>query len=215
MPKPARFDLVLFDNDGVLVDSETLANRILSRMLTKEGLRTSFEESVATYLGRSMQSVRAEAERRLGRPLPVEFEEVFYGRLFSEYETRLSAVPGVEDVLEKLSTAVCVVSSGSPQKIALSLRLTGLDRYFDGRVFSAEQVRRGKPHPDLFLFAAERLGADPERCAVIEDSPLGVEGANAAGMTSFGFARMTPASRLEAASGGVFDDMKDLPALLA
>jgi HAD superfamily hydrolase (TIGR01509 family) len=211
----ARFDLIIFDNDGVLVDSETLSNRILSELLTGYGLSTSFEESVVTYLGRSMRSVREVAEARLGRALPADFEEVYHDRLFDTFRTDLEPVPGVAEALRSIQTEKCVVSSGSPERIELTLSLTGLRGHFEDRIFSSVHVERGKPAPDLFLLAAERLDARPERCAVIEDSPLGIEGANAAGMSSFGYAGTTPSERLGDASGGVFDQMADLPALIA
>jgi HAD superfamily hydrolase (TIGR01509 family) len=211
------FDLVIFDNDGVLVDSETLSNRVLSRLLTSYGLPTTFEESVKTYVGRSMTNVREIAEGLLGRPIPDDFIDVYNAEVFAMFENELRAVETVGDVLSALTEAgipFCVASSGSPQRIDLTLEVTGLRRHFGDRIFSAAQVERGKPAPDLFLLAAERMGTSPARCAVIEDSPLGIEGANAAGMSTFGYAAMTPPDKLRHATGGVFSEMQALPALL-
>ena len=217
-PTPDRsFDLIIFDNDGVLVDSETLSNQVLSRLLTLHGLPTTFEESVATYLGRSMPSVLAVAEAKLGRPIPEDIIGQYIDELYAMFETELTSVRGIEQVLGVLEGAglrKCVASSGSPRRISLTLVVTGLAGYFGSDVFSASEVEHGKPAPDLFLHAARQMGVEPDRCAVIEDSPLGIEGGNAAGMTTFGYAAMTPAERLSEASGGVFSDMHDLPRLL-
>ena len=208
------FDLVIFDNDGVLVDSEWLANGILADLLCEAGLPSTREGCIAEYMGSTMARVREIAERRLGRPLPADLEHRYHERLFDAFRTSLTAVPGVAEVLAQLTTPTCVASSGTHERIRLALTTTGLLPRFDGRIFSAQDVARGKPAPDLFLHAAKSLGVRPDRCAVVEDSPLGVEAANRAGMTAFGFVRMTPPERLEAAAGGVFRSMDELPALL-
>ena len=209
-----RFDLVIFDNDGVLVDSEWLANGILAGLLTEYGLPCTREDCVRDYMGSTMGRVRAMAEARLGRALPGELEDRYHARLFEAFRTELTAIPGVREVVTGLTTPACVASSGTHERIRLALTTTGLLPLFDGRVFSAQDVARGKPDPDLFLHAAKSLGVPPARCAVIEDSPLGVEAATRASMTAFGFARMTPAERLRDATGGVFTAMEELPALL-
>jgi HAD superfamily hydrolase (TIGR01509 family) len=210
----AGFDLVIFDNDGVLVDSEWHANGILADLLCEAGLPATRESCIAEYMGSTLARVREIASRRLGHPLPADLEDRYHTRLFEAFRTRLTAVPGVEAALDRIATPTCVASSGTHERIRLALTTTGLLSRFEGRIFSAEDVARGKPEPDLFLHAATTLGAVPERCAVIEDSPLGVEAANRAGMTAFGFARMTPAARLRDATGGVFTAMEELPFLL-
>jgi HAD superfamily hydrolase (TIGR01509 family) len=209
-----RFDLIIFDNDGVLVDSEWHANGILADLLCEAGLPSTPESCIAQYMGSSMARVREIAEGQLGRPLPADLEDRYHERLFDAFRTKLTAVPGVVEALARITTPTCVASSGTHERIRLALTTTGLLPRFEGRIFSAQDVRRGKPEPDLFLHASEALGIGPDRCAVIEDSPLGVEAANRAGMTAFGFARMTPAERLRAATGGVFASMEELPALL-
>jgi HAD superfamily hydrolase (TIGR01509 family) len=209
-----RFDLIIFDNDGVLVDSEWYANGILAGLLTELGLPCTREECIRDYMGSTMARVREIAEACLGRALPPNLEDRYHEQLFEAFRTKLTAVPGVADVLAQLTTPTCVASSGTHERIRLALTTTDLLRRFDGRIFSAQDVARGKPEPDLFLHAARALGARPERCAVIEDSPLGVEAANRAGMTAFGFARLTQAERLTQATGGVFRSMDELPALL-
>ena len=212
-PQPP-FDLVIFDNDGVLVDSEWHANGILADLLCEAGLPSTREGCIAEYMGSTMARVREIAELRLGRPLPANLEDRYHERLFEAFRTKLTAVPGVADMLMQLTIPTCVASSGTHERIRLALTTTGLLPWFDGRIFSAQDVARGKPAPDLFLHAAKSLGIRPDRCGVVEDSPLGVDAANRAGMTAFGFARMTPPERLQAAGGGVFRSMDELPALL-
>lgn len=213
----SRFDLVIFDNDGVLVDSEGHANQILSDLLNQSGggVNMTREESVALFLGRSLPAIRQLIEARLGHALPGDFEERYHARLFDAFDRELEAVPGVEDALDRIRVPTCVASSGTHQRIRRALTATGLLRRFEGRIFSAEDVARGKPAPDLFLYAARRLGVAPSRCAVVEDSPLGVDAAAAAGMVAFGFARLTPPAVLSGALGGTFSSMAELPALLA
>lgn len=207
------WDLVIFDNDGVLVDSERMANTILGELLTGYGRPTSTDEAVEQHLGTSLGRVRAVVEAD-GTPVPADFEDSYHRRLFAEFDASLVAVPGVVEVVEGLDVPICVASSGGHQRIHRSLTLAGLAQRFEGRIFSAEDVERGKPAPDLLLHAAVVMGARPGRCAVIEDSPLGVEAANAAGMTAFAYAAVTPARHLSAASV-VFFSMGELPRLLA
>lgn len=213
MARQRTYDLIIFDNDGVLVDSEPHANHVLAALLTECGLPTTYEESLREYVGSSIPRVREIAEARLAAPLPPDFEHRYHAELFARFQTGLEAVPGVVAALDRIPLPRCVASSGSHERIELSLRLVGLRERFEG-VFSSDDVPRGKPAPDLFLHAAHTLGADPGNCAVVEDSPPGIEAANAAGMTSFGFAARTPPERLRGATGGVFTVMEQLPAML-
>ncbi|MEY9993319.1 HAD superfamily hydrolase (TIGR01509 family) [Streptomyces sp. V4I8] len=212
-----RYDLVIFDNDGVLVDSEPISNRLLAAYLTELGHPTSYEESIRDYMGSAMHRVHEVVSERTGRRLPEDFDDVFHARVFAAFERELKAVTGVADVLEELAgdqVPYCVASSGSHERIRVGHRATGLERFFDdGRVFSSEDVGRGKPAPDLFLYAAERMGVVPERCVVVEDSPLGVQAAVAAGMDVYGFTAMTPAGKLAGASR-LFAGMGELVDLL-
>ncbi|MFJ6069765.1 HAD family hydrolase [Streptomyces sp. NPDC093065] len=212
-----RYDLVIFDNDGVLVDSEPISNRLLAGYLTELGHPTSYEDSLRDYMGGAMHRVHDLVLERTGRRLPEDFDDVFHGRVFAAFERELEPVPGAVGVLEKLAAdgvAYCVASSGSHERIRVGHRKAGLDRWFDdGRIFSSQDVGRGKPAPDLFLHAAERTGVAPERCAVVEDSPLGVQAAVAAGMDVYGFTAMTPATRLAGATR-LFADMGELADLL-
>ncbi|MFF8847078.1 HAD family hydrolase [Streptomyces sp. NPDC015127] len=212
-----RYDLVIFDNDGVLVDSEPLSNTILAGYLTELGHPTSYEDSLRDYMGAAVHRVHDLVRERTGQVLPVDFDETLHARVFAAFERELAAVDGVTDVLEKLvadGVPYCVASSGSHERIRVGHRTTGLDRWFaDDVVFSAQDVGRGKPAPDLFLHAAARMGVSPERCVVVEDSRLGVQAALAAGMDVYGFTAMTSSGNLAGAKG-YFGAMAELPALL-
>ncbi|GHI05866.1 hydrolase [Streptomyces cellostaticus] len=212
-----RYDLIIFDNDGVLVDSEPISNRLLAAYLTELGHPTSYEESIRDYMGSAMHRIHDLVLERTGQRLPEDFDDVFHARVFAAFERELKPVAGVGDVLEKLAAdgvPYCVASSGSHERIRVGHRTTGLDRWFAAeKVFSSQDVGRGKPAPDLFLYAAERMDVAPERCAVVEDSPLGVQAAVAAGMDVYGFTAMTPAERLAGASQ-LFCGMEELADLL-
>ncbi|GGW98085.1 HAD family hydrolase [Streptomyces noursei] len=214
-----RYDLIIFDNDGVLVDSEPISNRILAGYLTELGHPTTYEESLRDFMGGSVQRVRDMVREKSGRALPADFETDFHTRVFDEFRRRLQPVPGVEAVLERLAAdgvPYCVGSSGSHERIRVALTKTGLfERFGAKRVFSSQDVPRGKPAPDLFLHAAKEMGVAPGRCAVVEDSPLGVRAAVAAGMDVYGFTAMTPAVKLrEAGATALFGDMAELPRLV-
>jgi HAD superfamily hydrolase (TIGR01509 family) len=213
-----RYDLVIFDNDGVLVDSEPISNRILAGYLTELGHPTTYEESIRDYMGSAMHRVHDIVRERWAVELPAGFDEEFHARVFAAFEERLRPVAGVASVLEKLTAdgvPFCVASSGSHARIRTALRTTGLDRFFAERqVFSADDVGRGKPAPDLFLHAARESGVPADRCAVVEDSALGVEAANAAGMDVYGFVAMTPRERLAGGARALFTDPADLLDLL-
>jgi HAD superfamily hydrolase (TIGR01509 family) len=207
-------DLVIFDNDGVLVDTELAANRVLAELLTSYGLPTSVDDSIQRFLGTSLPYVRTVSENLLGGPLPNSFEAAYHEGLFGVLENGLEPIPGVGRVLRKLQLPFCVASSGSVERIERTLRMAGLWFLFSGRAFSAETVGRSKPAPDLFLHAAQVVGVEPGRCVVVEDSPWGIQAANAAGMTSLGFSYRTPAERLSEATGGIFFSMEELPGIL-
>lgn len=212
-----RYDLVIFDNDGVLVDSEPLSNRILAAYLTELGHPTSYEDSLRDYMGAAVHRVHDLVRERTGQVLPEEFDATFHARVFEAFRRELTPVAGVGEVLDKLDAdgvPYCVGSSGSHERIRVALRKTGLyERFGEERIFSSEDVGRGKPAPDLFLHAAQRMGVPAERCAVVEDSPLGVRAARDAGMDVFAFTAMTSAERLVGADA-YFSSMAELPGLL-
>ena len=207
-------DLVIFDCDGVLVDSERLAVQVEVRLLAELGWPLSEADVLDRFVGRSDAHMLGAIEAHLGRPVP-EWQGRYEHALHRAFRDELTAVPGIEAALDELTVHTCVASSGTHEKMQLTLGLTGLHERFAGRIFSATEVERGKPAPDLFLFAAERSGVVPDRCVVVEDSRSGVEAARAAGMRSLGYAGgLTPRSWLEGPGTSVFDDMAELPELI-
>ncbi len=209
-------ELVIFDCDGVLVDSEPIAIRVDAEVLARLGMPMSESEIVERFVGRSPAVMRAALEEHLGHPVPADWSAEFRRRYDEAYAAELRPVDGIEDALDAIALATCVASSSDPGPLRHKLELTGLYGRFAGRIFSATEVRHGKPAPDLFLLAAERMGVRPEVCVVVEDSRFGVEAARAAGMDVFAYAgSVTPAAMLAGERTTVFDDMRRLPALLA
>ena len=188
-PEPVRqpFDLIIFDCDGVLVDSEVISTQTLLDTLIANGLEVDIDYVRKTYLGRSITVVKQDFLRLVGRDLAETFEADFLTQLFAAYRRDLAAMAGIRDLLETLTLPYCMATSSSVERATLSLELTGLMPFFAGRIFCASMVKRGKPAPDLFLHAARALGADPARCLVIEDSEVGVTAAQSAGMTVWRF----------------------------
>ncbi|MEJ7798191.1 MAG: HAD family hydrolase [Solirubrobacteraceae bacterium] len=205
---------VIFDCDGVLVDSELISNRVLADLLTEAGLPTTFEDCMRDFRGRSMASVLAIAGERHADAWSFDVAARYYAEVQSVFARELEPVPGVIDALDRIALPSCVASSGPHHKMAVTLRRTGLWERFEGRIFSAGEVTAGKPAPDLFLHAAARMGFDPASTAVVEDSLPGVEAAVAAGMRALAFARHGDACELAAAGGEPFHEMAELPALL-
>ena len=208
-------DLIIFDCDGVLVDSESIQNRLFYEMLVDISWTLGYDETVKTFIGRTMADCLEIAEQRRGLALPSDFEERLQSRTFAAFERELQPVPGVKEALNRIMAPICVASSGSLEKICKILSLTGLLPHFENRVFSATQVEYGKPYPDLFLFAARELGAVPAACVVIEDSLAGVKAGVAAGMTVFGYVSSMSSDGLKEAGARVFSDMKALPDMIA
>jgi HAD superfamily hydrolase (TIGR01509 family) len=197
----------------VLVDSERIATRIDVEVLGELGWTITQEEVIERFVGKTDAAMREEVEAYVGRPLLDDWAR-FAPRYRAALAAELQPVDGIVDALEAIDIPNCVASSGTPDTIEAKLRITGLWERFQGRIFSAADVEHGKPAPDLFLLAAERMGAAPEACAVVEDSPFGVQAANAAGMQAFAYAGgIMPAGRL-AAADVIFDDMRELPSLL-
>jgi len=218
-PRPPM--LVIFDCDGVLVDSEPIASRVLAEALTEIGFPLTPQQAIDRYTGISLPAVLSLVEAEWARALPADFVTHLGARDRAAFRAELQPVGGVADMLARLSSPRCVASSGVLEKIRSNLELTGLLQYFEPNLFSAEMVARGKPAPDLFLLAAATLASPPERCLVIEDSVAGIEAACAEGMRVFGFcgaghARPGSAEALRAAGATqVFSRMQELPRLLA
>lgn len=208
-------DLIVFDCDGVLVDSERITERVFAQMLGELGLALDEAEMAEQFLGRSTgESVRRAGEL-LGRPLPADFEERYGERSRVVLAREVTLMPGVAQMLNAIDLPSAIASNGLREKMQITLRVTGLLPRFDGRWFGIDDVAHGKPAPDLYLLAARSFGARPAHCVVVEDSPTGVAAGLAAGMTVLGYAAHTPPVRLVAAGAHhVFDDMAHLPALL-
>jgi HAD superfamily hydrolase (TIGR01509 family) len=207
--------LVIFDCDGVLVDSERISVRVDVAVLAQLGWTMTEAEVVERFMGRSDADMAAQIEAHLGRPLPANWDEPFRHLYREAFAAELKPVPGVLEALEAIASPTCVASSGTHERMRYTLGLTGLYPRFAGRIFSASEVARGKPAPDLFLHAANRMGVRPAACAVVEDSRYGVEAARAAGMRALGYAGgLSPRAWLEGPGTVVFDEMRDLPRLL-
>jgi HAD superfamily hydrolase (TIGR01509 family) len=211
----SRPRLVILDCDGVLVDSERIAVRVDAIVLARLGWPLTEAEIVERFVGRTDDYVREAIADHLGRPLAADWDAE-YAPLYREaFDAGLAPVDGIVEALDRIRTPTCVASSGSHDKMRYTLGKTGLYERFTGRIFSASEVARGKPAPDLFLHAAAKMGVAPADCAVVEDSRFGVEAARAAGMRAFGYAGgVTPASRLHGPGTIVFQDMRELPRLL-
>ena len=210
------FELVIFDCDGVLVDSERIAIRVEAEYLAELGWPLSQAEIVERFTGQSDQYMDDAIVARLGDRLPEDWQDQFHRRYRAAFATELAPVDGLLEALDQITVPTCVASSGSHDKLRFTLGHTGLYRRFEGRIFSGYEVANAKPAPDLFLHAAARMGADPSGCAVVEDTRPGVLAARAAGMQAFGYAGgLTPTHHLEGDGTVVFHDMRELPGLLA
>jgi HAD superfamily hydrolase (TIGR01509 family) len=214
------FDLIIFDCDGVLVDSEVISCRAHAATLTRHGYPITEDQVFDRFLGRSMRQSVFEIEAELGRSLPDDFHAQVYTEIFRAFAVSLEATPYIAEALAAIALPVCVASSGPPEKISASLNRVGLYGRFAPHIFSAVQVKHGKPAPDLFLFAADQMKTAPSHCLVIEDSVSGVTAARAAGMSVLGYhggshCRPTTAATLSAAgAAATFDDMRQLPGLI-
>ncbi len=207
--------LLVFDCDGVLVDSEPLAGAVLNEALNELGLEISLAESAARFTGLSTDSWSRAVTQMLGAPPPADFVEEVERRTVEAFHRSLRPVRGVETVLRQVGLPRCVASSGSHARIRVSLKLTGLDRWFpDEVIFSREDVACGKPAPDLFMHVARCTGFPVDRCVVVEDSVPGVTAAVAAGMRVFGYAERAEPRALRSAGATVFTRMNELAALL-
>jgi HAD superfamily hydrolase (TIGR01509 family) len=207
-------ELVIFDCDGVLVDSDRISLRIQAEWISGLGLEMSYEDCVRDFLGLGMSATLRILAERLGRPVPEGWETELDGAVRDGFRRELTPVPGIVEALQEIELPACVASIGSHEKMRLTLGLTGLWDRFAGRIFSADEVKRGKPAPDLFLHAASRMSIPPERCIVVEDSSFGIAAAKTAGMSALGFTAATPAARLDGADA-VFTAMEDLPGLIS
>ena len=215
-----RPDLIIFDCDGVLIDSELIACGADADILTEAGYPITRDEVVARFAGIPADDMHRTIEAEMGRPLPQGLSARIEARVMELYQTELTAIDGAREFVEGLSVQVCVASSSQPAKLSLGLVVTGHFEAFYPHIFSASLVSKGKPAPDIFLFAAQQMAANPASCLVIEDSVAGVTAAQSAGMPVLGFVGGSHCKAghgealIEAGAANVFDDFKDLPALI-
>jgi HAD superfamily hydrolase (TIGR01509 family) len=220
--RPAPFNLVIFDCDGVLIDSEIISCSSVVNVMARHGVDCTLPWVLNHYLGRPSSAVTDDYVRLSGKPLPPEFVGDWRTELFDRFTRDLTAIPGIRAAVEALSVPYCVASSSDGERIAFTLRKTALWDLFDGRVFSTTMVTHGKPAPDLFLLAAERMGMPPAQCLVVEDSVSGITAAKAAGMTAWGFtggSHFSVVDRtqdlLAAGADRILTSITELPASLA
>ena len=213
-----NYKLVIFDCDGVLVDSEAIGNRFISEALNLAGISISAEGALSKFLGGKLTQIKEDAEKQLGFSLPANWVDEIYKKQFSEFRKNLKSISGIEDVLdvlERINTPVCVGSNGPLNKMEVSLGVTKLKDRFLGRIFSADQVENPKPAPDLYLYCADQMGVLPQHCLVIEDSPRGASAGVAAGMSVFGYTGGGDNSALKKVGcAKTFDTMQEIAAFL-
>lgn len=205
-------ELVIFDCDGVLVDSETLGNRVLIEFVAEFGLKLEIEEAILLFRGCKMADCVAVIEQKLGKKMPSDFVTQLRTRTAKAFEHELLSIEGIEAALDKIDLPICVASSGPIEKIELALRVTNLLPRFAGSIFSSYQIGSWKPEPDLFLFAAKTMGFEPQFCTVVEDSILGVRAGIPAGMRVLWYTAQSEATLVDGAI--IFQSMNQLPLLL-
>ncbi len=208
-----NFELLIFDCDGVLVDSEAISQEAYAAVLNEEcGLSLSLDDMYAMFLGLSLGQSMIRVETIIGRKPPSDLEEKCHKAINAALAESIAPVAGIHQAINSLTTPYCVASSGTYEKMRITLGKTKLLPFFEGNIFSTSDVVRGKPYPDIYLYAAEKMGDySPSQCIVIEDSPLGVQGARAAGMTVFGYSQLTNKSTLiEAGAHLTFNNMSEL-----
>ncbi|MCP3687579.1 MAG: HAD family hydrolase [Gammaproteobacteria bacterium] len=210
----SAFDLVIFDCDGVLVDSERIANEVFAQILHEEcGLCLSLDDMFRVFVGHSSGQCMQIVEQMTGEKPPIHLQHRYQNETQLALESSVTAIQGIEQAISKLPIPYCVASSGSYEKMHTTLGKTHLLPLFEGKLYSTSDVSRGKPYPDIYLHAASNMGvSNPGRCLVIEDSPLGVKGGVAAGMTVFGYCELMDESKLiSAGAHRSFNNMAQLP----
>jgi HAD superfamily hydrolase (TIGR01509 family) len=216
------FELVIFDCDGVLVDSEILSCGVVASVLNRHGVACDLPDALDRFLGRPSSAVTDHLVRMSSQPLSADFIGRWRTELFDAFSRGLESMPGAREAVASLAVPYCLASSSDEQRIEHALRKTGLWELFEGRIFSTTMVARGKPAPDVFLLAAASSGVDPRRCLVVEDSVSGIVAAKAAGMTAWGFTAGSHFAVLDraphlvgAGADGIIGSMDDLRARLA
>jgi HAD superfamily hydrolase (TIGR01509 family) len=209
------YDLVIFDCDGVLVDSEPLANQVYVQMLAEYGFQVNTEEYLHKYSGAAIINRLESTSQQLNWTPPADFYPVFNSRLSVLTKQHLKPVPGIHELLDNLTTPVCIASNGSRGEVILRLKIADLAKYFGENIFSGVDMPNPKPAPDVYLAAAKSFNIPPTRCVVVEDSVLGVTAGVRAGMKVYGYAACTSVERLKEAGAIPFMDMHELKSILS
>ena len=209
-----KYKCIIFDSDGVLVDSEDLSAKVFQEMAMELGFKLDFETAVEQFAGSSMKANLRFVRENIQGTLPDNFEKEFRRRTYEVFKTDLKPVPGIVELIRKVQTPFCVASSGPPEKIRLNLGLAGLLEHFDGRIFSSYEIGQWKPDPGIFLHAAREMGYTPGECVVVEDSAAGIRAAVAGGFKVYGLARRQNEELFQQLGAETFNDMKTLEKLL-
>ncbi|WP_282044179.1 HAD family hydrolase [Winogradskyella flava] len=210
----SQYKCIIFDCDGVLVDSEPLGNQVMVDMANTFGANIDLEYAYANFKGNSLKNCIDKIKRLVGKDIPSDFEDEYRKRSFEKFKNEIEPIKGVNNLLDKLDIPFCVASSGPENKIRLNLELTGLLPYFESKIFSCYAIEKWKPDPEVFLWAARTMGFSPNECLVIEDSPIGVKAAVNGGFDVFGFTAHDYKDELKENATKVFDSMINLPKLL-
>ena len=205
---------IIFDCDGTLVDSEDITNRIIAEMASELGITMTGDEATAPFGGKPLNAVLYKMRELSGKEIPDDWLPRLIKKVSESWKTELNPVHGVRELLESLEIPICVASNGESIHIHQSLEMTGLRDFFDGNIFSASDIGVPKPAPDLFLYAAKKMGFKPEQCVVVEDSIPGVIAANRAKIRVYGLVKLCSAEELDNAGAIPFTNMRDLPVLL-
>lgn len=210
----SNYKCIIFDCDGVLVDSEPLGNRVMVELANECGANIDLEYAYTHFKGNSLQKCIDQITHLIGKEIPFDFEEEYRHLSFEMFKKEIQPISGIKEVVEQLDIPFCVASSGPENKIRLNLKLTGLLPYFENKIFSCYSIEKWKPDPSVFIWAANTMGFKPNECLVVEDSPIGVEAAIKGGFDVFGFTEHDYKDELSKIATKTFNRMIQLPELL-
>lgn len=210
----SKYKCVIFDCDGVLVDSEPIGNKVMVEMANDLGVNIDLDYAYKHFKGNSLKNCVKQITELLGKQIPFDFESVYRKQSFKRFKNEIQPIEGVKSILDNLEIPFCVASSGPENKIKLNLELTGLLPYFESKIFSCYTIKKWKPDPSVFLWAGETMGFGPNECVVIEDSPIGVEAAINGGFDVFGYTAHDYKDELQKNATKTFNSMIKLPKLL-
>lgn len=210
-----NYKCIIFDCDGVLVDSESISAKVFQEMAGELGFEMDFETAVEQFAGASMNDNIQFVARNIEGDVPIDFEKRFRERTYEAFKTDIKPVPGIREILNKVNVPICVASSGPVEKIRLNLTVTGLIDKFEGRIFSCYDIQSWKPEPDIYIHAAKKMGFSPNECIVIEDSSSGIRAGVSGGFRVFALANETKRQKFEELGASVFENMEELRSILS